>query len=171
LIDTNTCSHGTRTVARRDPIAYFPRVRLATMIISLVLTLVVWFQSCAATVGGGLGEEFGSASERREAEDLTAAGGGGLIAGCLYVVGGGLVLARPGLARWFYLAAAPIFVLAGAGGYTDAYFWAGASLIFMAMAWVGIREREKKQAAEQQAQFAQLQQWQQWQQEAHRAAR
>jgi hypothetical protein len=140
-------------------------VRIATMIISLVLTLVVWFQSCAATVGGGLGEEFGSATERREGQDLTAAGGGGLIAGCLWVVGGGLVLARPGLARWFYLAAAPIFLAAGAGGYEDAYIWAVVSLIFMAMAWRGIKERERKQGREQEAQYAQFQQWQQWQQQ------
>src|SRR5215212_10118726 len=101
------------------------------MIVSLVLTLVVWVQSCAAAVGSGLGKELAeNAKQKAEGQDLGAAAGAGLIAGCLWVVGGGLVLARPGIARWFYLAAAPILVLAGAGGYGDAYIWAVVSLIF-----------------------------------------
>jgi len=140
-------------------------MRIATMIISLVLTLIVWFQSCAAMVGGGLGEEFGTAKEKREAQDLSDASGAGLVAGIFWVVGAGLVIARPGIARWFYLAAAPILVLAGAGGYEDAYIWAVVSLIFTAMAWRGIEERERKATRDQEAQYAQFQQWQQWQQQ------
>lgn len=138
-------------------------MRLATLIISLVLTLVVWFQSCAAMVGGGLGEEFGTAAEKREARELSDASGAGLIAGILWVVGAGLVIARPNIARWVFLAAAPILLIAGGGGYQDAYVWAVVSLIFTAMAWRGIGERRRKEEAAQQAQYAQFQQWQQQQ--------
>jgi len=136
------------------------------MIISLVLTLIVWLQSCAALIGGGLGEEFSeSAKEKAAGKELSDASGAGLIAGILWVVGAGLVMTRPGIARWFYLAAAFLLLIAGAGGYGDAYIWAVVSLIFMAMAWRGIRERERKQAGAQEAQYAQFQQWQQWQQQ------
>ena len=116
-------------------------------------------------VGGGLGEEFGSAAEKREARELSDASGAGLVAGILWVVGAGLVMTRPNIARWVFLAAAPILLIAGSGGYDDAYIWAAASLIFMAMAWRGIGERKRKEEAAQQAQYAQFQQWQQWQQQ------
>jgi hypothetical protein len=139
-------------------------VRLATLIISLVLTLVVGFQSCAALLGGGMGEEFGeTAKEKAEGKELSDASGAGLVAGIFWVVGAGLVMARPGIARWFYLAAAPLLLLAGVGGYEDGYIWAVVSLIFMAMAWRGIKERERKEAERQEGQFAQFEQWQQQQ--------
>ena len=48
--------------------------------------------------------------------------------------------------------------MAGAGGYEDAYVWAVVSLIFMAMAWRGIGERERKELAAQQAQYSQVRQ-------------
>jgi Na+/melibiose symporter-like transporter len=100
-------------------------VRLATLIISLVLTLVVGFQSCAALLGGGMGEEFGeTAKEKAEGKELSDASGAGLVAG---------------------------------------YIWAVVSLIFMAMAWRGIKERERKEAERQEGQFAQFEQWQQQQ--------
>ncbi len=140
-------------------------MRLATLIISLVLTLVVWFQSCALGVGGGLGEEFGTAADKREARELSDASGAGLVAGILWVVGAGLVMTRPNIARWVFLAAAPILLIAAGGGYEDAYVWAVVSLIFMAMAWRGIGERKRKEQATQQAQYAQFQQRQQWQQQ------
>ena len=121
-------------------------------------------------VGGGLGEEFGTAAEKREARELSDASGAGLVAGILWVVGAGLVMTRPNIARWVFLAAAPILLIAGSGGYDDAYFWAAASLIFMAMAWRGIGERKRKEEAAQQAQYAQFQQWQQWQQQSGQEA-
>lgn len=89
--------------------------------------------------------------------------GAGLVAGILWVVGAGLVMTRPDIARWVFLAAAPILLIAGAGGYGDAYIWAVVSLIFMAMAWRGIGERKRKQEAAQQAEYAQFEQWQQFQ--------
>ena len=106
------------------------------MIISLVLTLVVWFQSCAALVGGSLGEEFGqTARERSEAKELSDASGFGLVAGILWVAGAGLVLASPRMARWFYAVASLLLLGARAGGYDDAYVWAVASVIFSL--WLG----------------------------------
>lgn len=164
----NACSHGSRSLARGGDVFYGGPLRLATLIIALVLTLIVWFQSCAAMVGGGLGEEFGTAAEKREARDLSDASGAGLVAGILWVVGAGLVMTRPNIARWVFLAAAPILLIAGSGGYEDAYIWAGVSIVFMAMAWRGIGERKRKQEAAQQAQYAQFQQWQQWQQHQNR---
>ena len=119
-------------------------MRLATLIISLILSLVV-FAQCAAAIGGSLGEEFGeSRAEMREAEDLFAAGFG-VLAGFFWIVGAGLVIAKPKAAVWLYVNAAPFLVLAGAGGYTDGYIWAGASVVFALMSWRGIRERREKE--------------------------
>ena len=121
-------------------------MRLATLIISLILSLVVFVQSCAAAIGGSLGEEFGeSKAEITEAQDLSAAAGFGVLAALLWIVGAGLVMARPKASLWLYAVAAFFLVIAGTAGYGDGYVWAVASAIFALMSWRGIRERREKE--------------------------
>ena len=121
-------------------------MRLATLIISLILSFAVFFQSCAATIGGSLGEEFGEGkAEITEAQDLGAAGGMGIFAAFLWLVGAGLVLARPKASMWIYGVAALFLLLAGTAGYGDGYIWAVVSVVFSAMSWRGMKERAAKE--------------------------
>ena len=149
--DTLVCSErtiGDGTPARDvfDAKTGDPALRLATLIISLILSLVVFLQSCAAAIGGSLGEEFGeSRAEITEAEDLSAAAGFGVLAGFLWIIGAGLVIARPKASMWLYGVAALFLLIAGTAGYTDGYIWAGASAIFALMSWRGIGERREKE--------------------------
>jgi hypothetical protein len=119
-------------------------VRLATLIISLILSLAVFFQSCAAAIGGSLQGEFGNAAEKAQAEDLSGGAAFGVLAGLLWVVGAGLVIAKPKASVWIYSVAALCLLIAGTAGYSDGYIWAGASVIFALMSWRGIRERRAK---------------------------
>lgn len=124
-------------------------MRLATLIISLILSLVVFFQSCAAAVGGGIGSEFAeTAAEKTEADNLSGAAGFGILGGLLWIVGAGLVISKPKASMWIYGAAALVLVGAGAGGYSDAFIWAVASVIFAVMSWRGIEEKAEKDEQE-----------------------
>lgn len=124
-------------------------MRLATLIISLILSVAVLIQSCAAGIGGSLGEEFSeSATEKAAAEDLSAASGFGFLAVLLWVIGAGLVMAKPRISMWIYGVAALSLLAAGAAGYSDGFIWAVASAIFAAMSWRGIKERQRKEERE-----------------------
>jgi membrane protein implicated in regulation of membrane protease activity len=124
-------------------------LRIATLIISLILSLAVFFQSCAATIGGSLGEEFGEGKpEITEAQDLSAAGAFGIFAALLWVTGAALVLAKPKASIWIYSIAGLFLLIAGTAGYGDGYIWAVVSVIFALMSWRGVRERRNKDERE-----------------------
>lgn len=117
---------------------------MATLIISLLLSIVVFVQSCAAGVGGSLGKELGqSAAEKADAEKLSGAAGFGVLGGLLWIVGAGLVMPKPRISMWLYGVAALLLLGAGASGYSDAYIWAVASAAFAAMSWRGVTEKER----------------------------
>ena len=121
-------------------------MRIATLIISLALSLVVFVQSCAAGVGGSFDQSFGqSVAEKDKGADLAGAGSMGFLAAVVWILGAGLVLSRPRVSMYLYALAVPILAAAGASGYADAYVWAFASLVFAVMAWRGIAERAKKE--------------------------
>ncbi len=68
--------------------------------------------------------------------------------GLLWIVGAGLVIAKPKASMWVYGAAALALVGAGAAGYSDAFIWAVASVIFAVMSWRGIQEKADKDERE-----------------------
>ena len=124
-------------------------MRLATLIISLVLSCGIVLQSCALSVGGSVGEEFAqSSAERAEAEQLSGAAGLGFVSALLWLVGAGFVMSRPKVAVWLYGIASPLLLGAGSAGYGDAFIWAFVSAGFAVMSWYGIKERAKKEDQE-----------------------
>lgn len=121
-------------------------VRLATLIISLVLSFGLFLQSLAVSVGGSVSEEFAqNSAQRQEAEQLSGAAGLGIVAALLWLVGAGFVISRPRVAVWLYGIAAPLLLGAGAAGFTDGFIWAFVSAGFALMSWRGIKERARKQ--------------------------
>lgn len=119
-------------------------MRRAAQIISLVLMVALGIQSCAISVGGSVSEEFSSsAAERQQAEDLSGAGGAGMLAAFLWLIGAAFVMSRPKVAMWLY-GTSSVFCLIGAtAGFTDLWIWMVVALAFTAMSWRGIGEKER----------------------------
>jgi hypothetical protein len=114
-------------------------VRIATMILSLVLMLVVGAQSCAVSVGDEmLGEKA-----------ATQGGPIGLIIAFLFLLGGAFALVFP-------LVSLAAFVLDGllglAGGGTTSFgdltVWGVVSLILAVFSFFGWREKRKRRREE-----------------------
>jgi hypothetical protein len=114
-------------------------VRIATMILSLILMLVVGAQSCAVSIGDEmLGEKA-----------ATQGGPIGLVMAFLFLVGGAFALAFP-------LVSLVSFVLAGllglAGGGTTSFgdltIWGVVSLILAVFSFFGWREKRKRRREE-----------------------
>jgi hypothetical protein len=113
-------------------------MRIATMIISLILMLVVGGQSCAVS--------FGEAALGTKA----AQQGGpiGLVMAFLFLVGGAFALAFPlvSLIAFFF---AGVFGLAGAStSFGDLTIWGVVSLILAVLSYFGWREKRKRRREE-----------------------
>lgn len=112
-------------------------MRIATMILSLILMLLVGFQSCAVTIGDSiLGEPA-----------KTQGGAIGILMALLFLVGGAFALGFP-------LVSLVAFVLAGvfgiAGGastsFGDLAVWGWISLVLAVLSFFGWREKRKRRA-------------------------
>lgn len=121
-------------------------LRIATLIISLVLSLGLFIQSCAVSVGGSISEDLSTgAIERQEAQDLAGGGAFGILAALLWLVAAGFVMAKPKVSVWLFAIAALSCLIGGAAGFTDLFIWAVVSVGFAVMSFFGIRERRKKE--------------------------
>lgn len=123
------------------------------MVVSLLLTLALGVQSCAATVGGSIASGLGDT----RGDDLTGAGALGLLAALLWLVGAALVMAKPRVSMWLFAASAPLCVIGAALGFTDLYLWAVAAVLFALGSWRGVAEAEREldaRVAQRQAELA-----------------
>jgi hypothetical protein len=128
-------------------------VRRATQIISLVLMVIVFIQSCAVTVGGSASESLSTTSaEKSEAEDLAAAGSVGILVALMWLVAGAFVMSKPRVSMWVFGVAGAFALVGGGSGFSDLYFWGVVSFIFAFMSWRGSIEQELE-AAEAQARY------------------
>jgi hypothetical protein len=124
-------------------------VRIATLIISLVLMLIMGVQSCAVAVGGSISSSLSeSGADKKAAEDLSAGGSIGMFSALLWLIAAGLVLSKPKASMWIFIAAGVFCVIGGSTGYSDLFIWAGASALFALMSWRGISEKQKKDEQE-----------------------
>ncbi len=57
-------------------------------------------------------------------------------------------MAKPKASIWLYAIAGLCLLGAGAGGFTDGFIWAGASVVFALMSWRGVKERKNKDERE-----------------------
>lgn len=120
-------------------------MRLATLIIALVLTMVTGLQSCAVAAGGELAADFSTAAEdQAEAEELAGAGAVGVFASLLWLIAAALVLSKPKVSMGFFGSAAVFWLIAGTAGFSDGFIWTVVSLVFVAMSWYGVRELATK---------------------------
>ena len=109
-------------------------VRIATMILSLILMLVVGAQSCAVSVG-----------------DAAEQGGPlGILMAVLFLVGGAFALVFPMVSLISFVLAG----LVGLGGgsstsFGDLTFWGIVSLVLAAFSFFGVREKRRQRAESQ----------------------
>jgi hypothetical protein len=114
-------------------------VRIATMILSLILMLVVGAQSCAVSLGD-------AALKTKAAEQ---GGPIGLVMAFLFLVGGAFALAFPLVSLVaFFLAG--VFGLAGGGStsFGDLTIWGVVSLVLAVFSYFGWREKRKRRREE-----------------------
>lgn len=112
--------------------------RIATLIVSLVLMTAVFFQSCAASVGGSLSDD----------EDLSGAAGLGILVGFLFLFGGAFVLPFPRVSMVLFAVAAAFALIGGVSSeFTDLIVWAVIALGLGAMSYMGYRARRKARQA------------------------
>ncbi|MDQ4002044.1 MAG: hypothetical protein M3283_13850 [Actinomycetota bacterium] len=110
-------------------------MRIATMILSLILMLVVGAQSCAVTVGDALGNE----------PSATQGGVIGIFMAFLFLIGGAFALAFP-------LVSFIAFVIAGLSGlgagastsFSDLTIWGIVSFVLAALSFFGWREKRRQ---------------------------
>jgi hypothetical protein len=115
-------------------------MRIAVTIISLLLMVVIGFQSCAAALSGGLGSDRAT----------SAAGGIGFIVALLFLVAGAFALAFPMVSIVFFTVAGIMAIIAGLSShFSDLSIWGFVALILAGMSFFGWREKRKRRKAEQ----------------------
>lgn len=111
-------------------------MRIATMIITIVMSIFLFLQAMIVGIGSDLSEN----------EDMGAAGGAGLFGALLLFIGGALVLAFPAVSMVLYGLAAAIMLAVGipnSAEYGDLQVWGYFSIAFTVMAFLGWRGKKK----------------------------
>lgn len=99
-------------------------MRIAVLVISLGITLIVWVQSCAASAGGSLTED----------ESLEAAAGLGLLTGVSLLLGGAFAIGLPRASVAMLLIAALVAIPTGATTeFGDLIVWGIVALVLAGM--------------------------------------
>ena len=112
-------------------------MRIAVMVLSLGLMLVVGFQSCAATVGGNMGND----------ESTAAAGAMGLFTVFLFLIAGAFALSFPIVSLVTFLIAGTIAIAAGlSSDFSDLAIWGFVALALAVMSYFGYREKQRRRA-------------------------
>ncbi len=124
-------------------------MRIATLIISLVLTVVLSIQSLAVMAAGSISSSLSETeADKKAGDDLSGGGAFGLFMALLWLIGAAFVIAKPKVSMWLFGISAVFGVIGGASGFSDLFIWAGASALFALASWRGIREKAKKDEQE-----------------------
>jgi hypothetical protein len=114
-------------------------VRIATMILSLILMLLLGAQSCAASLGGAA----------LKAKGIEQGGAVGILMTFLFLIGGAFALSFPlvSMLAFFF---AGVFGLAGGAStsFGDLTIWGVVSLILAVFSYFGWREKRKRRREE-----------------------
>jgi hypothetical protein len=110
------------------------------MVLSLGLVLVVGFQSCAAAVGGSMGND----------ESTAAAGAMGFFVVFLFLIAGAFALSFPIVSLVTFLIAGTIAIAAGlSSDFSDLAIWGFVALVLAVMSYFGHREKQRRRAEQQ----------------------
>ncbi len=116
-------------------------MRIAVTILSLGLMLIVGFQSCAATVGGNMGQDQSTAT----------AGAMGFFVVFLFLIAAAFAISFPIVSVAMFLIAGTIAIAAGLSSeFADLAIWGFVALGLAVMSYFGHREKKRKVAEQQQ---------------------
>jgi len=105
-------------------------MRIAVIVISLVLMVLLFAQSCTVTAGGSLAED----------ESISSAGAVGLLVAFLFLLGGAFVMGMPRLSAAMFWIAAFIGILAGlTTEFADLLIWGVVAVVLGIMARLSVR--------------------------------
>jgi len=111
------------------------------MVISLGLMLIIGFQSCAATIGGSMGQN----------QTTSNTGAMGFVVVFLFLIAAAFAITFPIVSVVAFLLAGTIAMAAGlSSGFTDLAIWGFLAFVLAIMSYFGHREKQRRRAAEQQ---------------------
>jgi hypothetical protein len=114
-------------------------VRIATMVLSLILMLVVGAQSCAVSIGDSLGN----------AKASTQGGVIGLLIAFLFLVAGAFALSFPLVSTIAFLVSGLFGLIAGSTtSFSDLTIWGVVSRILAVFSFFGWREKRRRRREE-----------------------
>lgn len=106
-------------------------MRIATMIISLILTLIVGLQSCTLYAGGSMTRDQG----------ISGGGAIGIVIALLFLIGGAFAMGVPKLSTFAFGLAGLLGIAVGSGGtFRDLTIWGVVAIILAVMSYFGDRE-------------------------------
>jgi hypothetical protein len=121
-------------------------MRIASLIVGLVLSVVAGFQSFAVYAASSISD---SLSEKSDPSATTSAGAVGMLAAFVMFIAAAFALAKPKVARWTFAAATVLWMItASVGGFSDGWIWAVASSLLSLASWRGVGELERKRERE-----------------------
>lgn len=116
-------------------------MRIAVMVISLGLMLIIGVQSCAASFGGSMGHD----------QSMTNAAGMGFFVVFLFLIAAAFAISFPIVSLVTFLLAATVALAAGfSSNFADLAIWGFVALILAVMSYFGHREKKRRRAAEEQ---------------------
>ena len=115
-------------------------MRIATMILSLILMVLVGLQSCAVSVGGSIAES----------EKSSQGGAVGIFMALLFLLGGAFALAFPLISLVAFVLAGIFGLAAGATTpFEDLTIWGYVSFALAVLSFFGWREKRRRRAESQ----------------------
>jgi hypothetical protein len=104
---------------------------------SLGLMLIVGFQSCAASLGGGITGN----------ETTAGAGAAGFLVALLFLLGGAFAIGFPIVSLVFFVLASPLALVAGfTSDFRDLRIWGFVALVLAVLSYFGRREKRRRDA-------------------------
>jgi hypothetical protein len=116
-------------------------VRIAVTILSLGLMFVIGFQSCAASIGGSMGND----------QSTSNAGAMGFFVVFLFLIAGAFAMSFPLVSVVCFLLAGTVALAAGfSSDFADLAIWGFVALGLAVMSYFGHREKQRRRAEQQQ---------------------
>jgi hypothetical protein len=135
-------------------------MRIATLIIGLILSVVAGIQAIVVFTASSVSDSLSNYNEATGKFEGTSSpsadtsgGAVGSIGAFVMFIGAAFALAKPKVAKILFAVAAGIFLLAGiaGSGYSDAWIWAVANVVLALFSWRGEKELVNKREREREA--------------------
>lgn len=120
-------------------------MRIATLIISLIVSLFLTIQSFAVMAAGGISSSLSeSGADKKAAEDLSSAGAIGILVAILWVIAAAFVIAKPKVSVIIFGISGFLCIAGASSDFTDLRIYGFVAVAFALMSRFGIKEKANK---------------------------